>query len=113
MDTAIIVAIIGIIGNLTVIFVNSLITQRQTKKLEKAEKADSIKSEFKTEINKLKKENDKTYLTDFLTEVENETQKSEIQKERAHEIYNEYVNELQGNSYIHSKWSDLEKKGLL
>ena len=53
------------------------------------------------------------YLTDFLSELESGAQKSEIQKERAHEIYSEYTETLKGNSYIHTKWSDLEKKGLL
>ena len=113
MDTAIIVAIIGIIGNLLVILVNLIITQFQTKKLEKNKQADSIKSELKIEINNFRKEYDKTYLTDFLSELESGVTKSEIQKERAHEIYSEYTDELKGNSYIHTKWSDLEKKGLL
>ena len=113
MDTAIIVAIIGIIGNLLVILVNLIITQFQTKKLEKDKQADSIKSELKIEINNFKKEEYKTYLTDFLSEVESGAQKSEIQKERAYEIYGEYTDELKGNSYIHTKWSDLEKKVLL
>ena len=113
MDTAIIVAIIGVISNLIVIFANFLITQIQTKKLEKDKQADSIKSELKIEINNFKKEEYKTYLTDFLSELENGGQKSEIQKERAHEIYSEYTEQLKGNSYIHTKWSDLEKKGLL
>lgn len=77
------------------------------------DKIESVKSEFNISLNKFKKEFDKTYLTDFLTEIENGDNKSEIQIQRAHEIYNEYVNELKGNSYIHSKWNDLEKKGLL
>ena len=88
----------------------ALISKNTNKKVEKME---SIKSEFKTEINNFRKEYDKTYLTDFLSELESGAQKSEIQLQRAHEIYSEYTDELKGNSYIHTKWSDLEKKGLL
>ncbi len=49
------------------------------------------------------KEHDKTYLTDFLSDIENKQPKSDIQIKRAYEIYEEYTN-LKGNSYVHSKW---------
>lgn len=58
------------------------------------------------------KEHDKTYLTDFLSDIENKQSKSDIQIKRAYEIYEEYTN-LKGNSYVHSKWEELEKKGAL
>lgn len=58
------------------------------------------------------KQNDKTYLTDFLSEVEGGQLKTEIQKKRAYEIYKEYT-KLHGNSYVHNKWEELVKKGVL
>lgn len=62
--SAILVAIISSVG----VILNTIISKRQDKKLEKIE---TIKTEFKTALNNLKKENDKTYLTDFITDLEN------------------------------------------
>lgn len=63
-------------------------------------------------IDKVRLESDKTYLTDFLSEVEGGQLKTEIQKKRAYEIYEEYT-KLHGNSYVHNKWEELVKKGVL
>lgn len=104
--SAVLVAIISAVG----VILNTIISKRQDKKLEKIE---TIKSEFKTALNDLKRENSKTYLTDFITDLENGEAKSEIQIQRACEIYNEYTGELNGNSYIHKRWTNLEKKGML
>lgn len=57
-------------------------------------------------------EYDKTYLTDFLSELEQGQAKTEIQKKRAWEIYEEYTKNG-GNSYIHAKWEELRGKNLL
>ncbi len=57
-------------------------------------------------------EYDKTYLTDFLSDLEKGTEKTEIQKKRAYEIYEEYTKNG-GNSYIHAKWEELREKNLL
>lgn len=93
-----------------------MISNQTNKKIETLE---SIKAEFKKELEAVKKEmkenqkeHDKTYLTDFLSDIENKQPKSDIQIKRAYEIYEEYTN-LKGNSYVHSKWEELEKKGAL
>ena len=46
----------------------------------------------------------KTYLTDFLSDIENGVQKDEEQYKVAYEVYDHYTNDLKKNSYIHSKW---------
>ena len=90
----IIVAFISIIPSVATLIVNCY----QNKKIGK--------------IDKVRLESDKTYLTDFLSEVEGGQLKTEIQKKRAYEIYKEYT-KLHGNSYVHNKWEELGKKGVL
>ena len=57
-------------------------------------------------------EYDKTYLTDFLSDLEKGVETTEIQKKSAEEIYEEYTKNG-GNSYIHAKWEELRSKNLL
>lgn len=103
--SSIIVAFITTIG----VIVNSLISNSTNRKVEKI---DSLKTEFKQDIDTVKKEQDKTYLTDFLADIENGVLKTDIQIQRAYEIYEEYTN-LHGNSYVHDKWEELVKEGIL
>lgn len=100
--------IVALIAAVQVIITTS-ITNKTNKKVDKI---DNLKADFEKQINKVKKENDKTYLTDFLSELENGESKSEIQIKRAYEIYEEYRS-LHGNSYITSKWNELQKEGVL
>ena len=100
--------IVALIAALQVIITTS-ITNKTNKKVDKI---DNLKTDFKEQIDNIKKENDKTYLTDFLSELENGESKSEIQIRRAYEIYEEYRS-LHGNSYITSKWKELQKEGVL
>lgn len=103
--SAIIVALITTAG----VIVNSIIINTTNRKVEKL---DDLKKEFKKDINEVKKEQDKTFLTDFLSDVESGMPKTEIQIRRAYEVYEEYT-ELKGNSYIHDKWEELVKEGVL
>ena len=89
--------------------INSYISKSTNKKINKIEE---IKVEFERELNKLKKEQDKTYLTDFLADIESGQTKTQLQIKRAYEIYEEYT-ELHGNSYVHDKWEELVKEGVL
>lgn len=57
-------------------------------------------------------ESDKTFLTDFLSDIEQGIPKTEIQIKRSYEVYEEYT-EKHGNSYIHDKWEELKNKGLI
>ena len=102
---SIIVAIIPVVG----VIITTYMTNKTNKKIESI---DDIKKEFKIELNNVKRENDKTYLTDFLSDIENGQTKSEIQIKRAYEIYEEYTS-LNGNSYVHNKWEEIVKEGKL
>jgi len=51
----------------------------------------------------------KRYLTDFLTDIENKVEKSDIQIQMATETYDHYFRELKGNSWIEDKWNKLMK----
>lgn len=87
----------------------AFISRSASKKIETIQ---DIKEEFKKELNLVKYENDKTNLTNFLSEVEAGTKKSPIQIRRAYEVYEEYT-KLNGNSYIHDKWEELVREGKL
>lgn len=71
-----------------------------------------LKNEISKDIRNLDYNNSKTYLTDFLADYERGVHKSEIQKERACEVYKHYITErkqggLGGNSFVQSKWESL------
>lgn len=55
----------------------------------------------------------KSYLTDFLAEMESGKTKTENQIKRAYEVYEHYTNKLHQNSYVHDKWEDLKRKELI
>lgn len=89
--------------------INTIISKNTSKKVETIEE---LKKDIKKDLDSVKYENDKTYLTDFLSEIEAGQTKTEIQKKRAYEVYEEYK-KLHGNSYVHDKWEELKKKGML
>ena len=107
--------ITGVFGVITVI-----INKNTNKKVDKIEdvKSEILKQvqknreEYKEEISNHILENNKTYLTDFLSDIEAGEPKSEIQIRRAYEIKWEY-NQKGGDSYIDDKWDELIKKRLL
>lgn len=55
----------------------------------------------------------KSYLTNFLAEVERGDVKSENQIRIAYEIYEHYTDKLNQNSYVHRKWDELKDKNLI
>lgn len=46
----------------------------------------------------------KVFLVDFLNDLEHGLYKDEVQFKFAHEVYDHYINDLHGNSYVHDKW---------
>ena len=90
----ILVAIINSIG----VIINTMISNKTKKKVEG--------------MNEIKFEEYKIYLTDFLSEVENGVKKSAIQIKMAYEIYEKYT-KMNGNSFIHAKWDELQRKKIL
>ena len=104
--------------------VASIITAVISRKInKKVETIQELKDEFAKEIQEIKKQNreemdkhileaDKTFLVNFLSDIEQGVQKTEIQKMRAHEVYEEYTSK-NGNSYVHDKWVDMVNQGKL
>lgn len=101
--------------------ITTVIISKKTNK--KVETIQELKNEFKEEIQTIQKEHraemdnhileaDKTFLTNFLSDIEQNIPKTEIQKMRGYEVYEEYT-EKHGNSYIHDKWDELVKTGKL
>lgn len=61
-------------------------------------------------ISKMDLNSSKCYLVNFLTDIENGVHKDEVQITLVHEMYDHYVKDLNGNSYIHDKWEKLKTK---
>lgn len=62
-------------------------------------------------IDKIDKNECKNYLTEFLEDIKNGIPKSDIQIQRATEVYDHYINELHLNTYIHDGWERYMKGG--
>lgn len=111
---AIAIIIVALIEAVSVT-VNTCINRKTNKKVdsitELKNEIEAIRKESEEKMNKHIFECDKTYLTDFLSELETGVPKTEIQLKRSKEIYDEYKN-LNGNSFVHDKWEELKKKGL-
>lgn len=58
-------------------------------------------------IEKIDENQCKTFLVDFLSDVEKGIPKDEVQIKRAYEVYEHYRDDLHKNSYIHDKWEKL------
>ena len=99
--TTIISATIPAIASIIVVFMqtktNKKITKIEDIKTEILQKIENNKKGYEKEISSHILENDKTYLTDFLSDIEANEPKSELQRRRASEIKDEY-NKLGGDS---------------
>lgn len=62
-------------------------------------------------IKKVDKNECMNFLVNFLADIENGIEKDDVQTKRACEVYDHYVKELHGNSYIHDKWTRLMIEG--
>ncbi len=58
-------------------------------------------------INELEKSQCKNFLVDFLARKENSEKITDSQINRAYEVYDHYINDLKGNSFIKDKWERL------
>ena len=105
----------GLFGLATVIInknTNKKVDKFEDIKEEILEQVKQNREGYEKEISNHILENDKTYLTDFLSDVESGEPKTEMQIHRAYEIKREY-NKLGGDSYIDDKWDELVKMGIL
>lgn len=120
----IITTVITTIGTI-IIAIISKNTSKKIEKIESVKKEDLevLKADIKSDVEEIKKQHkeemdkhileaDKTFLTNYLSDVENGIPKTEIQRKRAYEVYEEYTSK-NGNSYVHDKWEDLREKNLL
>lgn len=60
-------------------------------------------------IDKLDLNDCKNFLVRFLADVERGQVMDEVEEKRAHDVYDHYRNDLNGNSYIEDKWNKLMK----
>ena len=58
-------------------------------------------------INELEKNQCKNFLVDFLARKENNEKITDSQINRAYEVYDHYITDLKGNSFIKEKWERL------
>ncbi len=73
------------------------------------QKIDELQELSSQSRNNIERELIKMILVNFMNDVEQGTNKSQIQKQNAFELYDRYQ-ELGGNSYIHDKWEKLIKE---
>lgn len=62
-----------------------------------------------TYVKKLDKNQCMNYLVEFIEDSKNNIPKDEIQKKRASEVYDHYINDLHMNTYIHDGWEKYVK----
>lgn len=60
-------------------------------------------------IDELDVNQSKNYLVTFLKSVEKGEIMDDVEIQRAYEVYDHYIKDLKGNSYIHDKWEKLMK----
>ena len=112
MDTGILASLIPTIGTIIVAII-SAVTNKKANKIEDIDKKiDYMRLESKKDMLEHILDADKTYLINFLSDLENGIQKTDVQIKRAYEIYERYTKNG-GNSYVHDKWEEVKKKGLL
>lgn len=112
MESTIVVALITVAGTIA----NTVISKKTNKKVDKIEdvnkKIDFMREESKKDMLEHTVDADKTYLINFLSELETGAKKTDVQIKRTYEIYERYT-QNGGNSYVHDKWEECKKKGLL
>lgn len=112
MESTIIVALITVAGAIA----NTIISKRTNKKADKIvdldKKIEKMQEDNKKDMLEHTLDADKTYLINFLSDLENGIKKTDIQIKRTYEVYERY-RKNGGNSYVHDKWEEVKKKGLL
>ena len=116
----IVAVLIAIAGFLNAILMIVNFVERAKKPVDKVwenklNKALEPLNEKTDNINKCIKKIDKNecmnFLVNFLADIENGVEKDDVQIKRACEVYDHYVKDLHGNSYIHDKWTRLMIEG--
>lgn len=89
--------------------ITTIITKNTNKKVDAISE---VRKEFNSQMKNHILESDKTYLVDFLSDIESGGKKTDIQVKRAYEIFEEY-SQFGGNSYVHDRWAVAKKNGLI
>lgn len=67
-------------------------------------------NELHHKINVLEKNQCKNYLVSFLSNIEKGEETTECEKIMAYEMYDHYIKDLKGNSFIKDKWEKMMEK---
>lgn len=112
MDSTVIATLITTIG-LTINTVIGVLNNKKTNKIQDVDKKiDVMREENKKDMKEHTLDADKTYLINFLSDLENGIRKTDVQIKRTYEIYERYT-QNGGNSYVHDKWEECKEKRLL
>ena len=112
MDSTVIATLITTVG-LIINTVIGVLNNKKTNKIQDVDKKiDVMREENKKDMKEHTLDADKTYLINFLSDLENGVKKTEVQIKRTYEIYERYT-QNGGNSYVHDKWEECKNKGLL
>ena len=91
MESTIIVSLITVAGTIA----NTLISKKTNKKIDNInnlnKKLDSMREESRKDMLEHTIDADKTYLINFLSDLENGVEKTEVQIKRTYEIYERYT----------------------
>lgn len=112
MDSTVIATLITTVG-LIINTVIGVLNNKKTNKIQDVDKKiDVMREENKKDMKEHTLDADKTYLINFLSDLENGIRKTDVQIKRTYEIYERYT-QNGGNSYVHDKWEECKNKGLL
>lgn len=120
MDWASVATILVALITSVASIVNTIISKKTNKKVDCIE---TVKHELKLDIKNMNDrhreemdkhilEADKTFLVNFLSDIEQQIPKTDIQIQRAYEVYEEY-RKKNGNSYVHDKWEYCKENKLI
>ena len=112
---AIFIGIVGILSSLNIIMtfiekVKKPVDKITDKKIQ--EILQPINQELKNirqDVIRIDKNECKNYLTEFVEDMKKGIEKTDIEKQRATEVYDHYTNDLHLNSYIHTEWEKVMK----
>ena len=67
----------------------------------------SIMKPLNEKLDKMDTRQCRSFLIDFLNDIENGVDKDEVQMQFAYEVYDHYTNDLHKNSYVKDKWQQV------
>lgn len=111
----ILTSIVGVISSINIImsFIEKIkkpVDKIADKKIKEVLEPINIElKNIRQDVIRIDKNECKNYLTEFLEDIKKGIEKTDIEKQRATEVYDHYTNDLHLNSYIHTEWEKLMK----